>query len=174
MFMPYTIEIFNSIIDDNPNVEFVHGHFYKQISVHGKPALDVIQYGFTWCHGKLYNRDAINKYGIRNSPKLKWADDSYFNSMCSELLQQYFVHAPLYLWCDNEDSVTRCKNPDREKNSRKDFLLAMKMSTDFVLKYKDDVGHLKETISKVLRDYKYEMDNEELKLLNELKKYVKE
>jgi len=83
MFMPYTVETFNSIIEADPDTQFVHSYFYQQIIISGDPALQLMKEGYTWCHGKLYNAECIMKYDIHNSPLVKYADDSYFNSMCS-------------------------------------------------------------------------------------------
>lgn len=29
MFMPYTVEMFNSVIEANPNTQYLHTHFYQ-------------------------------------------------------------------------------------------------------------------------------------------------
>ena len=39
MFMPYTVEVFNAAIDDDPNLELLCGSFYEQAKVNGKHAL---------------------------------------------------------------------------------------------------------------------------------------
>ena len=174
ILMPYTIETFNSIIATNHDIDYVYGYFYKQTTADGRPSLMLYKQGYTWCHGKLYNRDSIDRYGIKNSPEIRWADDSYFNSMCSELFSQYLVPAPLYLWCDNPNSVTRRVDPERDKAMRKDFLLAMKMSTEFILQHKDRVEHLKGTIDNTQHEYADALDAEEQMLLDELRKYIKE
>lgn len=174
VFMPYTIETFNSIIESNPNVEYVHSYFYEQIDIDGDPALILRKDGFMWCHGKLYNRDSINKFGIKNSPTVRWADDSYFNSMCSELLEMQLVSLPMYLWCNNKNSVVRREDSERDKAVRLDFLAAMKMSIDFVLQYKDHVDHLDMTIKKLFVNDEDNFNKEEQILVDELLQYLKE
>lgn len=175
VFMPYAVETFNSIIDTNPNTELVHSYFYEQTMIKGNPALILRKDGFMWCHGKLYNRELINKFGIKNSPTVRWADDSYFNSMCSELMEMQLVQLPMYLWCNNSNSVIRKKDPERDRLVSTDFLKAMKMSIEFVLQYKDDVSHLKETIKRIRSEdsIKYYTE-EEIKMIDELSKYIKE
>ena len=88
ILMPYAIEMFNEYLLAHPDIEYVHSHFYEQtVTPKGRPAYILHQNGFVWCHGKLYNTEAIKHYGIKNNPLVRWADDSYFNSMCSELLK---------------------------------------------------------------------------------------
>ena len=94
MFMPYTVETFNSIIEANPDTEYLHSYFYEQIVIDNNPAIYLWKDNYTACHGKLYNVELIKKYGIRNSPLVKWADDSFFNSMCSELMNMSIISVP--------------------------------------------------------------------------------
>lgn len=175
VFMPYAIETFNSIIAANPDIEMIHSYFYEQTIVDENPALILRKDGFMWCHGKLYNRELINKFGIKNSPTVRWSDDSYFNSMCTELMEVQIVRIPMYLWCNNGDSVIRRKDLERDRLLCSDFLKSMKMSIEFVLQYKDNVSHLKETIKKIYSkdSIKYYTD-EEIKMIDELSKYIKE
>jgi glycosyltransferase involved in cell wall biosynthesis len=172
VFMPYTVETFNSIIKANPNIEYIHSYFYEQTIIDGNPALILMKDGFTWCHGKLYNRSLINKFGIKNSPLVKWADDSYFNSMCTELMETQVIKIPLYLWCNNINSIVRRTDPDRDKAVRKDFLNAMKMSTEFVLQYKNEIEHMNTTINRIKS--KGSLNADEQQLLDVLLKYTKE
>ena len=146
MFMPYTIQVFNEILIDFPDVEMLCGYFYRQDYIRGKLAISIEKDGFTWCHGKLYNKAKVEQFGIRNRSDVKYADDSFFNSMCFELLKAQKVELPLYFYVDNPNSVTRCKNDEREKISTVDFLHAMLESTKHVLKYKSKVEHLENTL----------------------------
>lgn len=175
VFMPYTVETFNSIIAANPDTELIHSYFYEQTMIDGNPALILRKDGFVWCHGKLYNRDLINKYGIKNSPLVRWSDDSYFNSMCTELMEMHLVPLPMYLWCNNINSVIRRKDEERDRLVSSDFLNAMKMSIDFVLQYKDNVSHLKETIKRLkTKEIMKYYTEEEIQTIDELSKYLKE
>lgn len=169
ILMPYAVETFNSIVQADPNVELVHSYIYKQEMIDGNPALTLIKDGFSYCHGKLYNRELINKFNIRNSPLVKWHDDSFFNSMCMELLKTQVIGISTMLWCSNPNSITRKSDNDRDKNVIKDFLNAMCMSKDFVLKYKNNVEHIPETIKNIINNSKKEFYEEEKKLLEYLK-----
>lgn len=175
ILMPYAVETFNSIVKANPNTEYVHSYFYEQTLIKGDPALILRKDGFMWCHGKLYNRDLVTRFGIRNSPLVRWADDSYFNSMCSELLEMQLVRLPMYLWCNNENSVIRRSDPERDKAVRFDFLNAMVMSIEFVLQHKDIVTHLDATIQGLQNNDNLDSyTDEERSLLDKLSHYLKE
>ena len=146
MFMPYTIETFNSIIEANPDTEYLHSYFYEQIVIDNNPAIYLWKDNYTACHGKLYNVELIKKYGIRNSPLVKWADDSFFNSMCSELMNMSIINVPTVLWTNNKNSIMRRQDVERDASVKEDFLNAMLLSTEFVLKQKGHIDHLQNTI----------------------------
>lgn len=166
LFMPYTVEIFNSTIAANPDLEYLHTYFYEQGIMDGNPALLLHKDGFTHCHGKLYNLDLIKKFNIRNSPEVRWADDSFFNSMCTELMKVEVIQMPTVIWCNNQNSVMRSVNPERDAKVAEDFLHAMHLSAQFVLQYKNDISHLKATIEHNLR--KNTLNEKELQQLLKL------
>lgn len=167
MFMPYTVETFNSIVKANPDTEYIHSYFYEQKTVGGNPALVLHTTNYDLCHGKLYNKKLVDKFGIKNSPLVKYADDSFFNSMCTELFDAQVIGIPTVLWCNNPNSIIRRYNPERDAILKEDFLNAMKMSRDFVLQYKDSVSHLEETIKRFIE--KIPMNEKEVELLKKLK-----
>ena len=125
-----------------------------------------------YCHGKLYNRNLINKYNIRNSPEVRWYDDFYFNSMCTELLEVRLITVPLYLWCNNSNSVIRREDTERDKNITSDYLTAMEKSILFVLQHKDNVNYLPQTLKNLVQ--KVSLTEEQYKKVIELSKYIKE
>ena len=172
MFMPYTVETFNSIILENPNIQFIHSYFYQQIMIENDPALMIMKDGYTWCHGKLYNIEYINKFNIRNSPLVKYADDSYFNSMCSELLEMHIVRLPLVLWTNNMDSITRRKDSVRDKTAIMDLLNALYLSTSHILQYKDNIVHLERTLNEISKR-KEEFNEDEIELYKKLYQYIR-
>lgn len=150
MFMPYTVETFNQIIQAEPTAELIHSYIYEQTTVDGECAIRLHKDGFSYCHGKLYNRDLVQKFEIKNSPLVKWHDDSYFNSMCSELMNMKIVPIPMLFWCCNSESITRKVDRYRDEKVVEDFLLAMNMSKDHVLKYKQTVDHIPRTVQAVM------------------------
>lgn len=167
MFMPYTVETFNSIVKANPDTEYIHSYFYEQRIIHGNPALILHENNYDLCHGKLYSKKKVDKFGIKNSPLVKYADDSFFNSMCTELFDCQVIGIPTVLWCNNPNSIIRRHNPERDKILKEDFLNAIKMSRDFVLQYKDSVEHLGRTINRFIEVNS--MNEKETELLENLK-----
>lgn len=171
MFMPYTVEIFNSVIEANPETEYLHSHFYEQIVVNGDPALFLWKDNYTACHGKLYNVELIRKYNIRNSPMVRWADDSFFNSMCSELMKMSSIDIPTVLWANNKNSIIRRSEPERDAATKEDFLNAMLLSAEFVLEKKGHIEHLQHTIERMTKQTS--LNKQEAEKLNKLLKYIR-
>lgn len=171
MFMPYTVETFNSIIKTNPDTEYLHSFFYEQVIIDGNPALFLWKDNYTACHGKLYNIDLIKKYNIRNSPEVKWADDSFFNSMCSELMSMSTINIPTVLWVNNQNSIIRRQDPVRDREKMNDFLNAMLLSAEFVLKHKGCIEHLQYTIESVTKQFS--LNEDEAEKVNKLLKYTR-
>ena len=171
MFMPYTIETFNSIIETNPDTEYLHSYFYEQIVIDNNPAIYLWKDNYTACHGKLYNVELIKKYGIRNSPLVKWADDSFFNSMCSELMNMSIINVPTVLWTNNKNSIMRRQDAERDSSVKEDFLNAMLLSAEFVLKQKGHIDHLQNTIEGIIK--RMSLDEKETEKLNTLLTYIR-
>ena len=171
MFMPYTVETFNATIEANPEIEYLHTPFYEQIVVDGNPAIFLWKDNYTACHGKLYNVELIKKYGIRNSPLVKWADDSFFNSMCSELMNMSIINVPTVLWTNNKNSIMRRQDIERDASVKEDFLNAMLLSAEFVLKQKGHIDHLQNTIEGIIKQMS--LNEKETEKLNLLLKYIR-
>ena len=171
MFMPYTVETFNSIIEVNPDTEYLHSYFYEQISINNNPAIFLWKDNYTACHGKLYNVELIKKYGICNSPLVKWADDSFFNSMCSELMNMSVIGVPTVLWTNNKNSITRRDDIERDSAMKEDFLNAMLLSAEFVLKQKGRIDHLQNTIEDIIKQVS--LNEKETEKLNTLLTYIR-
>ena len=170
IFMPYAVETFNSCIESNPKLEYMHSYFYEQTIIDGNPAIVLHKDGFTWCHGKLYNVNSLRKYNIRERSDIRWADDSYINSICSELMPVQIMPLPMMLWTNTKTSVMRRNNPIRDAEAMRDFLQAMIFSCEHVLQYKSEVSHLPKTIDMV-KDRLDSYGEIEMKLFEKLKKF---
>lgn len=171
LFMPYTVETFNSIIEANPDTEYLHSYFYEQIIIDNNPAVFLWKDNYTACHGKLYNVELIRKYGIRNSHLVKWADDSFFNSMCSELMNMSIISIPTVLWTNNKNSILRKQDTERDAAIKEDFLNAMLLSAEFVLKQKGHIDHLQNTIESTIKQIP--LNEKETEKLNTLLTYIR-
>lgn len=171
ILMPYAVEVFNQHIKANPRCEYVHSHFYEQTITHdGNPAYLLHTNGFVWCHGKLYSAEAVKCWGIRNNPAIRWADDSFFNSMCSELLKMETIPQPMAIWTNTKTSAMRKEDPFRDQAKVKDFLTAMLLSCEFVAQHKDHIAHVPVTVENIAP---YVMPNTvEADMLNRLVAYM--
>ena len=172
ILMPYTIETFNAFIKTNPQAELVCSYFYEQgKSIEGVPVYLLQQNGFTWCHGKLYSLEAVKRFNISNVPSIRWADDSYFNAICYELLNIQIIKLPTYIWTNTQTSAMRKKDSKREKEKCTDLLKAMILSCEFISQYKDSIDFVANTANYI--EHKFKLSDEELKLLRQLRSFVK-
>lgn len=170
VLMPYATETFNTLISINPQAELGITHFYEQvISKEGYPVYITHKNSYGWCHGKLYSTNAIKRFGIRNDPAFKWADDRYFNSICCELFKTVSVPLPTYIWTNTTTSVMRKEDAVRDKEKHKDALLALIASCDFVSKYKSEIVHLPATIKSYEKCI--QPNSKEWELLQRLRSY---
>lgn len=132
VLMPYTVEIWRNMATSSPSTDVFHSYFYEQKIEKEIPVLKLIQNGYTWIHGKLYKTSFIKHYDIRHNQEIKYMDDSYFNSMCTELGKVSIIPLPMYMWLNNHKSLTR----DGKMTSdacRYDFIHGMILSTQFLI-----------------------------------------
>ena len=107
VLMPYAVETWSYMSSCNPDIDVFHSYFYEQSYVDRNPALLLHKEGFTWMHGKLYKASFLKKYGIHFHPELRHMEDSYFNSICTELGECATISIPMYIWINNPLSITR-------------------------------------------------------------------
>lgn len=172
MFMPYAVETFNEVIKANPNTEFLHTYIYQQIEVDGDSALVMRKDNFTACHGKLYNTELLKKFNIRNSPNVRWSDDSYFNSMCNAFMQMAIVKLPTMLWVNNKNSIVRKKDSERDALDKKDFLNAMEMSAQFIMKNNGNIKYLENTLTNYAK-IEPRATEEDIQYANKILNYIR-
>jgi len=173
VLLPFAMDEIEEIISE-AKPELVFSPFYITNKISGKFALIKHNEGFTWCHGKVYNREVFNKYEICNNPEYsRWADDSYLNAQCLELMEITMCKVPWYVWVQNNESLTHTTELNREE---KDLILlkAMLESGRKVLQYKDNVTHINATINNLLKQIPFEKRSKEqqslILKLNELNK----
>ena len=163
VLMPYTVEMWHKAICDVPNADIFHSHFLEQTET----VLRLKKDGFTFCHGKLYKVSFIKKYDIRNSREIKYMDDSFFNSMCTELGDVAIIGVPMYIWMNNRDSITRSGKMTSDA-CRYDFIRGIILSTQFVYsKGVKTIKHMAGTL-KVLESIKHEFSEKTLNEYNKL------
>ena len=153
-FMPYTISVFYENIERYPEIDVFNSYFY---STDSNDRISLIKHGITWCHGRLYKRSFIDKYQIRNNPKIKYGDDSYFNSMCDTLNKKGFmtIPIPMMVWLNNSNSVTRSATGGFQKEGLSDFIFSMNESIKFLTKHMSvkDIKFVPGTVKHILEKY---------------------
>lgn len=110
----------------------------------------------TFIHGRFIRRSFLSDNDISFNKDLKFGEDCVFNEICQILAgadRIGEIEEPVYLWCDNKDSVTR-----RETNRLKFYSQTLKHRFTFVSELKD--RGLKEemykAVARVLADCYYE------------------
>lgn len=167
VLMPYTVEMWHKAIYDVPNADIFHSHFLEETET----VLKLKKDGFTFCHGKLYKVSFIRKYNIRNSREIKYMDDSFFNSMCTELGNVAVIGMPMYIWMNNRDSITRNGKMTSDA-CRYDFIHGIILSTQFVRsKGVKTIKHMEGTL-KILESIKHEFSEKTLNEYNRLLKLI--
>ena len=71
------------------------------------------QWDATFVHGRFIQRQFIIDNGLRFNPSLSFGEDSDFNFIAQTVAGQNRigeVKEPIYIWCENGDSVTRREN----------------------------------------------------------------
>ena len=171
VLMPYTVEMWRNMAKQFPSTDVFHSHIYEQVKSGNKSAVVLYEFGFNYCHGKLYKVDFIKKYGIRNRPDIKYADDSFFNSICTELGEVAIIPLPMYVWLNNENSITRQEDLFA-KGSAYDFIMAMIHAIEFLReKNVKEITHLPNTI-KYLEQAAHLFDEKTKEVYEQLKLFI--
>lgn len=133
VFLPYTIDVFEKNTREFPQTSVFSSYFY---STDSKGNIRLMKNAWTWCHGRLYQRKFLEKYGIRNCPDVKYCDDSFFNSIVDELNPEpmKMIALPMMMWLHNDRSVTRQESYREDCTS--DFIYGMRKSVEYISQYK--------------------------------------
>lgn len=112
----------------------------------------------TWMHGKLYKREYIAKNDIHFHPLLRGQEDSYFNSLATELAENKIIACNAlisYVWCDeHKGSITRSRDCLYSYSGMVDFINAIDYSVDWLNKLKrDDVNIVGKIVSNIIYIY---------------------
>lgn len=177
VLLSHAVQTWRMAANAHPDTDVFHSYFFEQKVEDGQESISLKTDGYTWCHGKLYKVSNIRKYDIRNNPEIKYMDDSFFNSMCTELGNVMTICSPLYIWMNNSSSATRDGRMSKDA-CRYDFIHGMILSTEFVYsKGVKTIKHMSNTL-KMLEGIKHEFSektlneyNKLLNIINEVKTY---
>lgn len=79
-------------------------------------------YNWTWVFAKAYRVEFLRENRIRFSPENRWHEDTYFNYLCKYCEPKLInIDSIGYLWCFNENSITRINNHEYTFGSLDDY-----------------------------------------------------
>ena len=135
-------EFFLRLIDAHPNASIIRTSWIEeQYSKETNKILCVphlAQLDNTWMHGKLFNRKFIADNSVHFHPYLRKQEDTYFNSIATEMAKDTAVAYNgllSYVWSDdNKDSLTRSNNCLYGFSAMCEFVDAIDYAVDYLNK----------------------------------------
>lgn len=110
VFLPGAFKAFNKSIDEYPALV----HFAKIVCHAQENALkdSTIERNLIWTHGKVYNREFIERHHIRFPKNLKTSEDLYFSyqilvALANENQDYKIIDEYVYDWQYNPNSLSR-------------------------------------------------------------------
>ena len=97
---------------DTEDYDLLWGPFITENIVDGKLIIwENTKFNMVWVHNKYYRREFLNEKNIRFSEKLRFCEDSAFNSVVNmeigkNRIAQIKTRIPMYVWCWRKDSAT--------------------------------------------------------------------
>lgn len=127
--MPQAIERLLSVLKYN-SADIVVSNILQEVSVPDGMYTKIIEAekSRTWLHGKAYRSAFLKENNINFTPDLRTNEDLAFNlSAYAYNPQSYIINEELYLWRDNQNSITRSKNEtiNQQKCSSIDYIEAI-------------------------------------------------
>lgn len=179
MLLPMAINVFKKNAIDNPTADFFVGYLFNEtVDKNGKIQHNLVTDGLTVVSSKMYKREFLEKYNIRNCEEFsRFADDTYINMLSWELGKVIQIPFPLYLYTCNPNSVTN-------KNGGKDywagvvpkFLRCIQKTTEQILEYKsaNEIMHLPATLKYIKGVVVSRNQKDEIQKFHELVHFLKE
>ena len=179
-------EFFLRLIDAHPNANIIRTSWLEEQNNTELKKIFCIphlaQLDNTWMHGKLFKRSFIEDNKIQFHRHLRKQEDTYFNSIASEIAKDAAVAYNgllSYVWCDdNKDSLTRNNNCLYSYNAMNEFVDAIDYAVEYLNSLqRDDVNIVDKVVGNIL--YVYWMlqtpswrDKSKIKYFNALRKRV--
>jgi glycosyltransferase involved in cell wall biosynthesis len=153
ILMPYAIKLLNDAIKQQPNGDVYYAGFYQLKD----SKLQTNLMDNTHCHGKCYSRKFLTEFNITASDKIKFADDSYFNSIVLELSRNtIMLKYPIYIWIRNQYAITYSKS--FKDQALADFINAMVLSIQKLLDHKslEDIRFTQTVADSIISQFKHQ------------------
>lgn len=179
MLLPMAISIFKKNIADHPEADFFVGYLFNEsLDKNKQIQYSLVTDGLTVVSSKMYKREFLERFNIRNCEEFsRFADDTYFNMLSWELGQVVSIPFPLYLYTCNPNSVTN-------KNGGKDywtdvvpkFLRCIWKTTEQILEYKtvNEIQHLPATLQYIKTVVETRGQENEIQKYQELISFLKQ
>ena len=116
----------------------------------------------TFVHGRFYLRQFLIDNGIRFNEGLTFGEDQDFNTIVQIVAGEERVGEikdPIYLWCENEDSVTRSY---KDKSELYPLMLKHRFATIEELGRRGISGEYQAAVVRTVADCFYEMNGEKV------------
>ena len=97
---------------------YIWSNFYEEFIGQDGKQYDLLSHekpSMIWMHGKVWNREFLNRYNIQFHPTLRTFEDTYFGKIAALVVPKaraYHCDEHIYLWKRNPNSVTAAWNHD--------------------------------------------------------------
>lgn len=122
---------FANIQEHHPDI--LRTQWLEELEINGAMTYITHEYEATWMHGKVFRRQFLIDNNIRFSNELLYHEDSYILSnafgVATKAIDVPFV---TYVWCYDENSITRRNNGAYSYESMPEFVRSITLSIDWL------------------------------------------
>jgi glycogenin glucosyltransferase len=134
LFSFITLNRVFQVLRDYPNTSIYKGRYMSETMIEGT---DKYNYqsceGITHFHGKIYNKEFIDKYGLKFYPDCKVNEDTYWNGIAFMLDPKIVeINEPLAIWTHRPDSLSRINNHEITFTGHIDYIKSRHITLDFL------------------------------------------
>lgn len=95
-------------INEKPETDLFHFNFIEEHIADENYMLYQHERDVTFCHGKIYSREFLQRKNIKCHPTLRYNEDSYFNALVyAEAEKIEYISENIVVWCYNKNSTVR-------------------------------------------------------------------
>ena len=127
----------NQLYKEQP--DFAHT---KWFAYHHNPNGEVIQSmnpEFTWFFGKFYKREFLEKYNLREDPRLRVHEEIQIVRLAPHYSKKGKMYDfPTYIWCTSEGSITRRNNQEYSYTGMATYIWSNDILLDKMVKLNRD------------------------------------
>ena len=140
---------------------YLWSRFMEEVNTdEGRCALFKHDWDATFIHGRFYWRQFLLDNSLRFNERLTFGEDQDFNTLCQIIAGNERVgelKEPIYLWCENENSVTR---REKDKTVFYSKMLEHRFATAEELRLRGIEGEYLGAVIRCVIDAYYEMNTD--------------